>query len=389
MATRNTGAKDLGGSGTVGAGGLAPGAITGTQLQASNPIDFQSAIDAAVAPPRLPPIDPTNRAQVIWRQTELRNLGIDIVVDGVYGPITKWYEAMVNNGDWHPPSEFGEAGGGNWDGSPITAPPPPPPPAPPAPTRRSGGGGAATTVIAPPAIPTPTRQPLGDDWIEQARAQYPALAGLLDVPEIRGVAREALENEWPPERVIARFQNTEWFKNTPARTRQWIGLMGSDPATARQQVAETAAQFRDLAKKYLVPLSDDTLSTWATKTLSGETLENGFLEYVKEQAKSRRPHLAKAIDEGFTVEQYYEPYREQAAQLLEISPTSIDLNDPKWARAIDGVDPQTGMAAPMPLYEWANVLRTDGTYGYDRTEGARSEAARLAERINQTFGRVG
>ena len=76
-----------------------------------------------------------------------------------------------------------------------------------------------------------------------------------------------------------------------------------------------------------------------------------------------------------------------AASVLELSGEAIDLFDPKWQRALSTVD-ANGARRPMTLYEWRNTMRTDATYGWDRTSGARSEASQFASKIAQTFGSI-
>jgi hypothetical protein len=40
----------------------------------------------------------------------------------------------------------------------------------------------------------------------------------------------------------------------------------------------------------------------------------------------------------------------------------------------------------MNLSDWTNTIRTDPTYGYDTTNGARVEAGNLANKIMTNFG---
>lgn len=376
--SRNTGAVDLGGS-AVGAGGLAPGAVSASGLQGSNPIDFQAAIDGAVlnAQLPLPPIDPANRFQVQLRQIELRDkYGVDLKVDGVYGDVTKWWEAMVNNGTVKPKP------------APTSTPPPPPPaPAP----RAASGGGRVAPAAAPAAVSVPaertTPKALPMDWIDQARAQFPALAGLLDVPEIRGIVQEALQWEWPSEKLTARFQNSEWFKATPAAKRQWIGLLGTDPASAAKILEEQKATIRRTVRDYHVMLSDDVIGQYAEKVVTGDLSADALTDEFKNLAKSHFPALAAYLDQGLTVQQAADPYVQLAAKELEIPDTAINLDDPKWSRPLQQVGGD-GKPMVMTLYDWQKTLRSDDTYGWDRTSGARQQAAQFSQQLAQTFGRA-
>ncbi len=40
----------------------------------------------------------------------------------------------------------------------------------------------------------------------------------------------------------------------------------------------------------------------------------------------------------------------------------------------------------MSLSDWQRTLKTDTSYGYDKTQGARSEAADLTSKLASLFG---
>ena len=335
---------------------------------------------------RFAPIDRKNRDQVIWRQTELRNLGANIVVDGVWGPITEWYEAMANNGDLNP-----ETGGaatepagdepGTLDGGGSLG---------------FGGGGAPTrSVSSAPAVPTYTAPPRPSaaslsaaDFRTRVLTEIPAYAAFLDIPDLVPIIQSRLDNAISPEEFAAQVKQTSWFRTTPERTRTWMGLYAIDPASAERQIDEQAAKVKQAAGAYYVPLADVTAREWSKKVLSGEVPEAAFQQYLKDQAKSMFPPLAAAIDAGVTVEQYADPYKQVAAQTLEVPPEQINFNDPRWSRALMNVD-KDGNRTSMTLYDWQALLKTDTSYGYDRTSQARQQAAQMAQQLQETFGRAG
>ncbi|HUR52878.1 MAG TPA: hypothetical protein VMZ71_02020 [Gemmataceae bacterium] len=330
--------------------------------------------------PRLAPIDRNNRDQVIWRQTELKNLGANIKVDGVWGPVTEWYEAMANNGDLNP-----ETGG--TAGRPSTD------------RALSGSMPAFDDPIpsrgAAPAVPTYTAPPRqsaaslsASDFRTRVLTEIPAYAAFLDIPDLVPIIQQRLDGAISPEEFGARVQQTTWYRTTPERTRAWMGLYATDPATAERKIDEQAAKVKAAAGAYYVPMADVTAREWAKKVLSGEVPETALDEYVKQQAKSLFPALAGAIDQGVTVEQYADPYKQIAAQTLELNPNGINFNDPRWSRALVQVG-KDGQRGSMTLYDWQNLLKTDATYGWDRTNQARTQATQISERIAQQFGKVG
>lgn len=254
-----------------------------------------------------------------------------------------------------------------------------------------------------------------------------------------------VSKEW----IQGKMYATPWWKKTAEVTRNWIALNGTDPATAKQRLASTKTQItsaataagvtltpdqiakyalnvnkfgwseqqvqsaighqlvynpdkaaqgqagltvdklKEMSSAYLVPVSDETLQKWARNVVGGDVDLAAFETYAKEQAKSLFPSLSAAIDAGVTVNDYVDPYREQAAKVLEISPDEVDFMDPKWRKAVDQVDPKTGQRTALSLADWTTTMRTDSQYGYDKTKGARAEAASLTSKLGEMFGVLG
>lgn len=239
---------------------------------------------------------------------------------------------------------------------------------------------------------------------------------------------------------------TKWWKTTADVTRSWTALSATDPAEAKKRIENTMREIRtmatgmglpmdqkqllayatqvnkygwseqqvkdgiashlvynsqkaqqgqaalavdsvkEMAAKYLVPLSDATIQKWGRDLVSGNVDPAAFESYAKEQAKSLFPGLTAAIDAGVTVADYIEPYKQIAAQTLEIPEEQVNWMDPKWRKAVDQIDPKTGVRASMSLSDWQRTLRTDTVYGYDKTQQARNEAADLTTKLATLFG---
>jgi hypothetical protein len=128
---------------------------------------------------------------------------------------------------------------------------------------------------------------------------------------------------------------------------------------------------------------------WATKLASGAVDQAAITGYAQEQAKSLFPGLADAISRGVTVRQYADPYLQIANQELGINTSTVSLTDPKWMKAINTIDPKTGARTSMNLSDWTSLVRSDPTYGYDKTTQASSQAADFAGRLGQMMGATG
>lgn len=149
--------------------------------------------------------------------------------------------------------------------------------------------------------------------------------------------------------------------------------------------AVTVDSLRRQARDYLVPISDQTLQTWTSQILKGDVPAESFASYLKEQAASLFPALRGALDSGVTVSQYVEPYRELAAQTLEINPEDVDFMQPKWGQALFQTG-KNGERTSMSLADWGQYLRKQPEYA--KTRSANEQAASFTNGLLETFGRI-
>lgn len=386
------------------------------------------ASPAGTSPPPLPPLTATD---IRVLQDVLRSAGFDPgPSDGMWGPRTQAaLTAFQEQNRWAVTGAYDDATRYrvidllNWvgaqqetqtrdpllvrfAGSTTGLPHPAPAPSPPAaPSFPSFGSSAEAPQTVPVVSAPPTSAP-AVNWeaLAELRAKglseedifavaavrlFPQLAGFMGIPEIRSILIRGAREELPAGEMQNLVTSTTWWKSTPERTRNWVFLSAVDPASAQRMVDESRRQFRELARSYLIPMSEDVVGEWARKSLAGEVLEEDYRRHLVDRAKGRFPTLAAALDRGFTVEQAADDYRQLAARELEISPNAIDFNDPKWLIAIEGKPDANGNRAAMSLYEWHKELRTNDMYGWDLTRGARHQATQFAAELMRTFGRVG
>jgi hypothetical protein len=330
-----------------------------------------------------------------------------------------------------------------------TAPPPLAPPAekkaPGGGTPPGGGGGLPPVPDTRPIWQREGREPTPQEVDDFVNDNFGADAWFMDVPEIKAeLTQMARDGITDPEEAKRRISATSWYKNTASSARLWHAKERSDPASAMADVTEQtdflqsqadqlgvtidparlryiaesslrfgwspsqinraiAAEFRydpkskvqatkvvemkDKAKKFMVPLSDEAIQTWATGLMSGQFNEASYDQYLKDSAKSLFPQLVAAIDSGMTVADYVDPYRQIAAQTLEMNPDTIDFMDPKWRQAFDQKDDK-GNRTIMTLSEWSSKIRTDKTYGYDKTQRGVQEASQFATSLLKKFGAI-
>lgn len=283
------------------------------------------------------------------------------------------------------------------------------------------------------------------DLETQVREVYPQMAWALAHPELGPLLKQALAAGWDEARFQGALLKTQWFKTTSDNERTWDRLQAEDPAQAAlqlttasdsvarlsarigvtlppataQQIALNAArsgwnedrivssitqqatftgdqnaggdlgaamdQIKSKADQYMVPISDATAWELGRDMINGKQDLAGIEATFKDQAKSRWTGFADTIDRGFTPQQIFAPYIQQTAQLLEISPSQVNLADPKYNQMIDMFD-ETGTRRPMSLSEAGRFVR--GLHEYRSTDNAMNEAANTAEFITQRFGAV-
>lgn len=206
---------------------------------------------------------------------------------------------------------------------------------------------------------------------------------------IQGIAQQA-GLTLDPERAQEMAQSYLRYGWTQTDLQRAIGAEWHyDPTTKNQAAAVT--KMKADAQNWLVPLSDQAIQTWGQGLISGTVSQDQYSQYLRDNAKSLMPQLTTLIDQhqgdpNFSVSTFADPYKQQAANMLGIQPDQIDLNDSKWRKALDTVDPKTGERRIMSLGEWESTIKTDATYGYDKTANGINDGLQLASALKTSMG---
>jgi len=94
-------------------------------------------------------------------------------------------------------------------------------------------------------------------------------------------------------------------------------------------------------------------------------------------AQGRPEYVRDLLSQGYNLDQVYSPYRQTMANILELNPDQIDLNDPTLQSGIS----DTG---DMNLFDFKKALRKDSRWQY--TGQAKEEVADIALRVLKDFG---
>jgi hypothetical protein len=307
-----------------------------------------------------------------------------------------------------------------------------------------GGGGGGTGFSGMPGASNQRTPPQTPEELDAyLRANYGYLAGFLAHPEIGPLLRQAATEGWDQNRLLGALSGTQWWKTSTEASRQWEAQQQLDPGQAAdtrngaannvralasqfgiaisedrlKQLAEDSikwgwsegeltqaiaaeakfgqtgagtitASVNDLkaeARRWLTPMSDETLFKWAQNIASGAQTVDGFRSYVQQVAQQRFPDLAEQMQSGVAPGDYFAPYAQTIAQTLEIPTAEIDFNDTRWQPVIDFVDDK-GTRRPMTNYEVSQWAMTQPEY--DQTSGAVSNAYSFGDNLGRMFGRV-
>lgn len=94
-------------------------------------------------------------------------------------------------------------------------------------------------------------------------------------------------------------------------------------------------------------------------------------------AQGRPEYVRDLLGQGYNLDQIYSPYRQTMANILELNPDQIDLNDPTLQSGIS----DTG---DMNLFDFKKALRQDSRWQY--TGQAKEEVSDIALRVLKDFG---
>lgn len=295
----------------------------------------------------------------------------------------------------------------------------------------------ATTAKQTATKPKPKPKPK-----KKTYADYGYVKAFLDQhKDVKALVDKAIKEGWTPDRLEGEIRNTKWWKTRNDSQRKWDLLSAEQPAEKERLLTNKMDELRSLAKslgidndvtdwelrqmaaaslrdgksdtevrlmlannfvldadqtesgtagttidsirkqaaEYGVTVSDQRLTQWTQRALAGDLDPASLEDVFREQAKALYPPLADILDKGQTVAGFVSPYLEIASKQLGITSDQMDLTDTKWMGMI-----QDG--AILDADSWARKIRSDSTYGWKQTDGAKREAMNLVSTLGAIFG---
>jgi hypothetical protein len=103
----------------------------------------------------------------------------------------------------------------------------------------------------------------------EVRRKFPALAYLLDEPELSNLFAKAVQAGWGPGEFQAQLMATRWWKTHSETARNWDTLVKTDPAEGRRQRAMRITEVSNEVRRLGFKLSDWEIVGIAEGSLRG------------------------------------------------------------------------------------------------------------------------
>jgi len=154
---------------------------------------------------------------------------------------------------------------------------------------------------------------------------------------------------------------------------------------ATGEAAKTIDSLKAAAASYGVSYDPSWYNQSAKDILTGKVDNDTLSQQLKELAKSRYPSLAKQIDAGYTVKQIASPYLQSMANILEINPNDITMEDPTIKQAFTSLNAD-GQPSTKALWQFEQELKQDSRWKF--TKNAQTDLMGTAHKVLQDFGLV-
>lgn len=164
------------------------------------------------------------------------------------------------------------------------------------------------------------------------------------------------------------------------------GRKAAQGAPVALEETDEAIALRNALKRYnYAPpgIEEQITSALTGKSYLGTTYTSDLLiKKARDNAKIMMPQFAQQFDQGYTLDDVFEPYRDIAARTLEMNPLDITYNDPKFMAALNKKPDGTSMTAT----EWEYMLRKDPKYKWSQTKQAKQKASDMINILERALG---
>ena len=147
--------------------------------------------------------------------------------------------------------------------------------------------------------------------------------------------------------------------------------------------AEMRSQVSTLLQNYGIKMGEQWQASQLERLVEGNDTVEGLQGRVQELAMREYKAFADRIAGGETVMDIANPYMAKMADLLELNPFDVDLQNDLIQKALKQQTPD-GQPAAMDLYTFEKEVRKDNRWQY--TQNARKEVGDVTSELLRSFG---
>ena len=196
----------------------------------------------------------------------------------------------------------------------------------------------------------------------------------LSESAINQVATEGLMQGW----------TSQQFRDAVIANGQRIDIEEVRRGEVGGDVAVSKRQLMDIAQNNLLQVSDDTITKWMHKIVSGERDLASFEHYARRMARRSMPFLEPFIEQGINPADALAPYQQVIAERLEIAPGEVNMMDTRFLNAMRVVDDGDQRLATIP--EMQQNVREMFHNEWDQTNQAKHTAMEFTQNLAEMFG---
>lgn len=151
------------------------------------------------------------------------------------------------------------------------------------------------------------------------------------------------------------------------------------------RAAEIEGQLNALEEQYGVKVGKNWKARQLEKLMEGGDTITGVQQRLRDLAMHEYKAFADRIAAGETVMDIADPYIQRAADLLEMNPNDVGLNNKLIQKALKQ-QTKDGKPAAMDLHAFEDFVRKDKRWQY--TDNAREQVSSLTANLLRSFGLI-
>jgi hypothetical protein len=128
-------------------------------------------------------------------------------------------------------------------------------------------------------------------------------------------------------------------------------------------LGEAERQIRTAVEDYGLDMGEPWIANQLNYVATGRADATSIADYLRKQAISKYGAFQQELENGMTMRDIAEPYKQLMAKTLEISDKSLTISDPSIQKALQNRPPakngKPGTPVAMPLWQFEEGLKAD------------------------------